>query len=124
MVFYYLVRADGYTKLATIALALGAVTNILLDALLVAYLEYGIKGAAYATAAAQIVQLSVLLLYLGDKNRAITFSTFNKPWRRVFRAVKNGLSEFTNEISVGVLFLVIKGTLLISKGNLLISLVP
>ena len=118
MVFYYLVRADGYTKLATIALALGAVTNILLDALLVAYLEYGIKGAAYATAAAQIVQLSVLLLYFGDKNRAITFSTFNKPWRRVFRAVKNGLSEFTNEISVGVLFLVINTLLVINSGSI------
>ncbi|MHC6648063.1 MATE family efflux transporter [Alteromonas sp. HB246098] len=117
MVLYYLVRADGYTKLATAALLIGAVSNIALDALFVGHLGFGMEGAAYATGLAQALQLIILLAFFADKSRAITLSTFNKPWRRLFYVLKNGISEFTNEISVGVLFLVINALLVIRSGS-------
>ena len=117
MVLYYLVRADGYTKLATTALLIGAVLNIALDALFVGHLGFGMEGAAYATGLAQALQFIILLAFFADKSRAITLSTFNKPWRRLFYVLKNGISEFTNEISVGVLFLVINALLVIRSGS-------
>jgi len=117
MVLYYLVRADGYTKLATTALLIGALTNIALDALFVGHWGYGIEGAAYATGVAQTLQLFVLAAFFADKNRGVTLSTYSKPWRRLFSVLKNGISEFTNEISVGVLFLVINALLVIKTGS-------
>jgi putative MATE family efflux protein len=117
MVMYYLVRADGYTKLATVALVVGALVNIVLDMAFVGYFDYGISGAAYATALAQGTQCLLLLMYFRDKDRVLTLSMFNKPWRRIARVVKNGLSEFTNEVSVGVLFLVINTLMVMRAGS-------
>lgn len=110
-------RADGYTKLATVALVVGALVNIVLDMAFVGYLDYGISGAAYATALAQGTQCLLLLMYFRDKDRVLTLSMFNKPWRRIARVVKNGLSEFTNEVSVGVLFLVINTLMVMRAGS-------
>ncbi|MBX2857558.1 MAG: MATE family efflux transporter [Cellvibrionaceae bacterium] len=116
MVLYYFVRADGHAKLATAALVSGAIINIVLDAWFIVILEHGLRGAAYATAIAQTVQLLILSRYFFSKHRSLHL-IFNFTLQQVTyiaRSAYNGLSEFVNEISVALVFLLLN-TLLISR---------
>ncbi len=114
MVLYYFVRADGHPLIATLALVAGAVINIALDAIFIAHLDMGLKGAAYATAIGQIVQLIILMRYFASPNRTLIFSLKQSQWLEMARASFNGLSEFVNEISGGIIILLLNW-LLISR---------
>lgn len=95
-------RVDGFPVLASTALILGALTNIVLDAVFIAVLDMGVKGAAYATGISFIVGFTILFIHFLKKKGNLHFS-FQKP--NILQVVKssyNGLSEFLNEISVGV----------------------
>ena len=102
MVLYYFVRADGHPVLATTALVVGAVGNIALDALFVVHLELGLAGAAYATALAQVVQCGVLCRYFWSDARTLRLELRQTRWGHLLQASYNGLSEFINEASIGV----------------------
>lgn len=95
-------RVDGFPVLASIALIAGAVSNIILDALFIAVLNKGILGAAYATGISFIVSFLILFIHFIRKkgNLHITFKVCN--FSQIIKTSYNGLSEFLNEISVGV----------------------
>ncbi|MDA7746870.1 MATE family efflux transporter [Psychromonas sp.] len=114
MVLYYFVRADGHLKLATTALVVGAMINIVLDAWFILSLEMGLVGAAYATAIAQLIQFFILAHYFLSPKKTLTFSLTADNWRLFLRSAYNGISEFINELSVGLLFLLLN-VLLISR---------
>ena len=114
MVLYYFVRADGHPVLATFALVTGAILNIILDAWFIIYLDLGLAGAAYATAIAQIVQFLVLSRYFFSKERTLTFRFQQSNWKLLLGSAYNGVSEFINEISVGVIFFILN-TLMITR---------
>ena len=117
IVLYYFIRVDGFPMLATLALTLGAGANIVLDALLVAYLDMGLQGAALATGLAHVLQLAVMLLYFFKRQqRRLRFSLRQKQWREVLQAAGNGLSEWVNEASVGLIMLLINWLLITSHG--------
>lgn len=100
---YFFIRLDGYPTLTAIALITGAVLNIGLDYLMIAVLDWGLAGAAWATGISQLFPLLVLLLYFFSKKRNLRFNIYQKNWREVFQAAYNGISEFINEISAGVI---------------------
>ncbi|MFQ3787688.1 MATE family efflux transporter [Halomonas sp. A29] len=116
MVLYYFIRVDGFPGLATVALVAGAGTNIVLDALLVGYLDYGLRGAAVATGCAQLLQLAILLSYFASKRRRLRFRLRQDGWGEVLKAGGNGISEWINEASVGLVMLLINWLLIISHG--------
>lgn len=115
VVLYYFVRVDGYPGLATLALAVGAGTNIVLDMVLVAGFDLGLSGAAIATALAAVLQLLVLMHYFRGDHR-LRLSLPRRGWRRLGRAAYNGLSEWINEASVGVVMLLINWLLMRQHG--------
>lgn len=116
MVLYYFIRVDGFPVFATTALVLGSAANILLDALLVGYLNYGLQGAAFATGLAQVLQFGVLLVYLFKPRRKLQFGLRQRHWRELIRAFTNGVSEWINELSVGLVMLLINWLLMTSQG--------
>ncbi|MGO1748947.1 MAG: MATE family efflux transporter [Marinobacter sp.] len=116
MVLYYFVRVDGFPGLATKALVLGAAINIALDAVLVGYLDYGLRGAAIATGIAQLLQLAVLARYFAKPARKLMFQLRQHNWREVPKAFANGVSEWINEMSVGLVMLLINWLLMTSQG--------
>lgn len=116
MLLYYFVRVDGFPVLATVALITGAAANILMDALLVGYLDYGLRGAALATGVAQVMQLAVLSVYVGARRRRLRFRLRQRDWGEVFKAGVNGISEWINEASVGLVMLLINWLLMTSQG--------
>lgn len=107
LVVYYFVRLDGRPVLATAAIVTGALTNIALNALLVGHLGWGIGGAAYATAFAQALQLGVLLTHFASGKAKLRFSLKQRQWSDLGRSAYHGASELVNEVSVGVVALVI-----------------
>ena len=66
--------SEGAAKTAMCALVAGAVLNILLDPLFIYTLEWGIAGAAIATAVSQMVSTLVYLLYIFRKKSMFNFS--------------------------------------------------
>lgn len=116
MVLYYFIRADGHPILATTALVIGALLNIIFDAWFIIHLEMGLAGAAYATAIAQVIQLIVLGYYFISHKRTLMFSLLTDKWNELLRAAYNGLSEFINELSVGLIFLLLNGLLIARIG--------
>ena len=116
LVLYYFVRVDGFPGLATSALVAGAGANILLDALLVGYLDYGLRGAAVATGLSQILQFAVLACYFRKPGRKLVFQLRQTEWSAVLRAFANGVSEWINELSVGLIMLLINWLLMTMQG--------
>lgn len=117
MVLYYFVRMDGHPLLATCALVTGALTNIVFDALFIVHWQLGLAGAAYATAIAQLLQFAVLSLWFFSRRRSLRFSLVQQYWARLWQSAYNGFSEFINEISVGLLFLLINWLLVLQLGS-------
>jgi putative MATE family efflux protein len=56
-------RAEGNARVGMIAMILGAVLNIILDAIFIVWLRLGVTGAAMGTVIAQIVSMIYLLSY-------------------------------------------------------------
>ncbi len=116
MVLYYFVRADGHPLLATTALVVGALCNVGLDALFVMGCELGLRGAAYALAISQVIQCGVLSLYFISPERSLSFVPRQTSWKRLLHVSYNGASEFINEISAGLIFLLLNHLLVEKTG--------
>ncbi|WP_300494320.1 MATE family efflux transporter [uncultured Methylophaga sp.] len=116
MVLYYFIRLDNRQKLGTFALVAGALINIALDALFIINLEMGLKGAAMATLTAQIVQMLILSTYFLSKKRRLRLLLRPGNWSEVVKVAYNGLSEFVNELSGGMVILLLNWLLIIHQG--------
>lgn len=116
MVLYYFIRVDGHPILATTALVTGALLNILLDVYFIGYLSQGLAGAAYATGIAQIIQLIILCYYFLSPKRQLQFFLNVKNWKEILLSCYNGLSEFINEISAGIILLLLNWLLVARHG--------
>lgn len=103
MVLYYFVRADGHPILATVSLLVGSLGNIALDLFFVCQWGWGLAGAAWSTAIAQVAQAAVLCAYFFSRNRTLRFVWRQTRWTHFFKACYNGVSEFINEISAGII---------------------
>ena len=103
LVLYYFLRLDGMPTLAAVALAAGSGLNIVLDYVFIAMWDWGLTGAAYATGLSQILQLVIMLVYFFRRGRKLSFSFVQHDWWEVFQAAYNGISEFVNEISGGII---------------------
>lgn len=57
------IRADGAPKIAMISMVAGAVTNIILDAVMILALDIGLTGAALATIIGQIISFVISFFY-------------------------------------------------------------
>ena len=62
----HLIRADGSPKIAMFCNILGAVINIILDAVFIFGFNMGMAGAAYATIIGQIASTIVVIVYMKD----------------------------------------------------------
>lgn len=107
MVLYYFVRVDDHPQLATRSLLAGALINILLDALMVGVLDGGMRGAALATLLAQLGQGALLCRYFRQPARHLRLRWPNRRWGEMKAVMVNGLSEFVNEMSAGVVLMLI-----------------
>ena len=94
------------------------VTNMILDAVMVAVLRLGVEGAAIATIISQVVGSIVPIIYFARKNTSLL--QFRKPMFRfdyIFKTITNGFSEFLSNVSASVVSMVYNGQLMRYKGQ-------
>lgn len=87
---------------------LAGITNMVLDALFIAVLHWGITGAAVATALSQIVGGAIPLCYFFRKNTSrLRLGKTEFDGKATLKAMTNGTSELVNGVSgslVGILY--------------------
>ena len=115
--FSYFARTDGNPILASVAMFVAAGTNMFLDWLFLAKLGFGIEGAALATGTAFTLGFLLILTHFFSKKCTLKFTKRLGSWKEIFSAAYNGLSEFTNEVSTGVIVLLFNWTLITELGT-------
>ena len=95
------------------------VTNIILDAVFIALLGWGIAGAALATVIGQIVGAVIpLILFFSPKNNWILkLGKAKFDGGALFKACTNGSSEFLSNVSMSVVGMLYNAQLLKYAGN-------
>jgi len=130
----YFVRVDNRPRLASASMFAVSIINIALDAWFVAGLGWGIAGAAWATGISYVCGFLVLTSHfvlrraspLGlsesprssgrRKLRMIGFTRLIGSWREVRSACYNGISEFSNELSAGLVVFLFNRAILAEIG--------
>lgn len=109
---YYFVMVDGRPVLACGSLVVSSLVNVAMNWLFVVKIELGIVGAAMAMACSYVALLSALVPHFFGQKASLRFRWPRGSWKPIGRAAVNGLSEFTNELSVGVVTLMFNWTLI------------
>ncbi len=101
--FQCLFATAGKPKLGLAVTAAAGIVNMALDALFVAVFQWGIEGAAAATAISQFFGGAIPLLYFGRRNKSLlrlTKCRFDR--RALFNTCTNGSSELMTNISMSL----------------------
>lgn len=102
IVIDYFVRADENPNLSFLAMFLSSIINAMFDYLFIVVFDFGIQGAAYATAISHFSIIFILLPHFFTKKHHLKLIYPSGSFLSIFRALKNGLSEFVNESSAGI----------------------
>lgn len=108
LVFCDFVRVSGKPVLSMFVTGVGAVTNILLDAVFVAVLKWGVAGAAWATVLGQIVSalFGAFLIFSGKSLVEIRKDTFSFDSVLARRIVSCGFAFWIAQTAMGLISLV------------------
>ncbi len=113
-----IVRADGSPNYAMIIIIIGAVINIVLDAIAIFVLEWGVAGAAMATVAGQLSTCILMICYLArTKSAKLSKGSFALDSTVVKRALPLGITSFLTQLSM-VVILAVMNSVLITQGGL------
>ncbi|MFU8795671.1 MAG: MATE family efflux transporter [Dehalococcoidia bacterium] len=118
-----LIRAEGNARVPMVGMIMGAVLNIILDAVFIVLLGMGIRGAALGTLIASIVTASYFIIYYVSGRSFLKIHTNNLAieWGILGAILAIGISAFVN-LSAGSLAIVfINRTLAALGGDVAIS---
>lgn len=107
-----LTKADGYPYLAIVGMIISALTNIILDFLFVIILDFGIKGAAYATIISQGVSFIFFLSHFMSKKSKLTLTKFDFKLKYLKRILSIGFPDAITELTSGIVILLFNQTIL------------
>lgn len=99
-----IIRADGSPKYSMIMLVVGAIINIILDAIFILGLNMGVKGGALATIIGQVVSCVMALLYL-KKFKSVPLTKEDYKFdKSIIKIMGYGLSSFITQATILALF--------------------
>lgn len=102
-----IIRADGSPKIAMASMLAGALTNVVLDGVMILVLNWGLKGAALATIIGQIVSFIISFAYLfKTKTFKLHIKDFIIDWKCLLEVLKLGFSSFLTQISIVIISVV------------------
>lgn len=111
-----IIRADGGPRYAMGAMLVGAVLNIIGDPIAIFVLDWGIKGAAYATILGQFVSFLICAAYLcRSKTFRISKASFRLDAILLKQIMALGTSSLLTQLSI-VVITVINNVLLVKYG--------
>ena len=91
---------------------ISALTNIILDFLFVIILDFGIKGAAYATIISQGVSFIFFLSHFMSKKSKLTLTKFEFKVKYLKRILSIGFPDAITELTSGIVILLFNQTIL------------
>lgn len=110
------IRADGSPKVAMASMLIGAITNVILDAVFILVCKWGLTGAALATIIGQFLSFIISFAYLFKaKTFTIHLTDFKLDFRLLSDVLKLGLSSFLTQIAI-VIITVISMNMLATYG--------
>lgn len=94
------------------------VTNMVLDALFVAFFKFGVEGAAWATIISQAVGSIIPVFYfLQNKTSLLKFRKPDFKAKYIIKTITNGSSEFLSNVSASIVSMVYNKQLMDYKGQ-------
>ena len=112
-----LVKTDGFPKLATAAVSVGAVTNIVMDYVLVVHVGMGIRGAAIATGLSQVLTFTVFTIHFLGKRGTIHWCKTTMDLSVYKRVIPIGTADFITELSAGTIIFLFNHAILKHIGD-------
>ena len=96
-----IIRADGSPRYSMAAMIVGAVINMIGDPVAIFVLDWGIKGAAYATILGQFVSFLICVAYL-RKSRVfrVRASDFIPSWKHLKPVLPLGCGSFLTQLCI------------------------
>ena len=111
-----MIRADGSPKFSMAGLLLGCITNIILDPIFIFVFHWGVKGAAWATIAGQILNAFLYLAYIWKfKSIKLDKECFRISGKVMAKVGSLGVSSFITQIAI-VLVMAVTNNILVSYG--------
>jgi len=117
------ITAQGYTKISMISVVIGAISNVILDAILIYGFNMGVKGAALATIFSQAVScIFVITFLLGRKTMLrIRFRNLFVSPKIILPCITLGLATFIMQSSESVIFVCFNSSLLKYGGDIAVG---
>lgn len=107
-----IIRSDGNPKMAMFSMLSGAIINVGLDAWFMYGLEWGIKGAAWATILGQAISFIISLVCIFKlKNVHLTKDCFKMKGSVIGRVCAIGVSSFITQAEIVILTIVMNNVL-------------
>lgn len=117
------ITAQGFTKISMLSVLIGAVTNIVLDPILIFGFDMGVRGAALATIISQAISCTWVLTFLFGKKTLLKIRAKNlriDP-QVVLPCVTLGLATFVMQSSESVIAICFNSSLLKYGGDIAVG---
>lgn len=97
------VRLNGSPRFASSMFIISSAVNMVLDPVFIIVFHFGVAGAAWATAIAQIIAFIMGILYFFKPNCRLKIVKIYGGWIYILKAAFNGFSEFLSNFSSGLI---------------------
>lgn len=98
-----MIRADGSPKYAMFSMVIGAILNVILDAIFIFPLQMGVQGAAIATVIGQVASFVVSVAYMPRfKTVRLNQSAFRPDAKACGNILVFGLSSFITQFAITI----------------------
>lgn len=117
------ISAQGFSKISMLTVVIGAITNIILDPILIFFLDMGVQGAALATVISQGVSTIWVLFFLSSKQTTIRIRKENLRIDPsiLMPAIALGTAPFIMQSTESILVLCFNSSLLRYGGDLAVG---
>jgi putative MATE family efflux protein len=118
-----LIRSEGNARTPMIGMIVGAVSNIILDAIFIIPLDMGIRGAALATVIAQLISVLYFLRYYFSGNSFLKIYSKNLiiEWNILKSILAIGIASFARMLAGSLSAILVNRTLVAYGGDYAIS---
>jgi len=118
------IRAEGHPRTAMLIIMIPAVVNIILDPILIVYLDMGLAGAAWATTLSYMCSaVFATWFFLRGKSRMKLRAEYLRPDPTIVREVSSlGAVSFARQGTITLLSLVLNNSLFIYGGEMGLSI--
>ena len=117
------INSQGFAKIGMKTVAVGAISNLILDPIFIFGFHMGVRGAAIATVISQMLSALWVLTFLTGKKAELKlhFKGFSMDWKCICDIMKLGSSTFVMSFTNGLVQIVCNSMLSTYGGDIYIS---